>query len=70
MQRKINHYWKRKETSHENNEISDSLTTKVQKIVSSASVQNIAVSDPLPMDQDLVEEDCSTSTVVPSVWTE
>ena len=70
MQRKINQYWKKKKTSHENDETSSSLPTKVEKIVSNASVQNIAVSDRLPMDQDRVEEECSTSTVVPSVWTE
>ena len=61
---------KRKETSQENEETSSSLPTTVQKIESNVSVHNIAVGDPLPMVQNRVEEECSTSTVVPLEWTE
>ena len=38
-------------------------------MVCKASVQNIAVSDPLSTDQNGVEEE-SSITVVPSVWNE
>ena len=33
-------------------------------------VQNIAVSNPLPLDQDRVQEEQFNSTVLPTVWTE
>ena len=65
MQRKINQYWKRKETS---DETLSSLATKVQKTESNVSAQNSVISDPLPMHQDQVEEKCST--VYPLIWTE
>ena len=38
--------------------------------MSNVNVQNIAVSDPLPVDQDRVKKEYFTSTVVPSVCTE
>ena len=46
MQRKINHYWKRKETS---DETLSSVTTKVQRTESNVSrpTQSSAISDPL-----------------------
>ena len=67
MQRKINHYWKRKETS---DETLSSVATKVQRTESNVSrpTQSGAISDPLPVHQDQVEEKCST--VYPLIWTE
>ena len=57
MQRKINHYWKRKETS---DETLNSVATKVQRTKSNVIVQSSAISNPLPVNQDQVEEKCST----------
>ena len=65
MQRKINQYWKRKETSHET---VSSLATKVQKTESNVNSQSRAISDPLPMHQEQVEKSCST--VYPLIWIE
>ena len=67
MQRKINHYWKRKETS---DETLSSVATKVQRTESNVSrpTQSGAISDPLPVHQDQVEEKCSI--VYPLIWTE
>ena len=67
MKRKINHYWKRKETS---DETLSSVATKVQRTESNVSrpTQSGAISDPLPVHQDQVEEKCST--VYPLIWTE
>ena len=45
MQRKINHYWKRKET---NDETSSAVATKVQRTESNVTVQSSAISNPLP----------------------
>ena len=66
MQRKINHYWKRKETS---DETLSSVATKVQRTESNVSrpTQSGAISDPLPVHQDQVEEKCFT--VYPLIWT-
>ena len=67
MQKKINHYWKRKETS---DETLSSVATKIQRTESNVSrpTQRGAISDPLPVHQDQVEEKCST--VYPLIWTE
>ena len=65
MQRKINQYWKRKETS---DETLSSLATKVQKMESNVRAQNSATRDPLPMHQDQVEEKCFTVFLL--IWTE
>ena len=67
MLRKINHYWKRKETS---DETLSSIATKVQRTESNVSrpTQSGAISDFLPVHQDQVEENCST--VYPLIWTE
>ena len=65
MQRKINNYWKRKETS---DEILSSVATKVQRTGSNVTVQSSAISNPLPVNQDQVEEKCST--VYPLIWSE
>ena len=51
MQRKINHYWKRKETS---DETFNSVATKVQRTESNVTVQSSAISNPLPVNQDQV----------------
>ena len=45
-----------------------SLATKVQKTESNVNAQNSAISDPLSMHQDQVEE--KFSTVYPLTWTE
>ena len=63
MQRKINHYWKREETS---DETLSSVATKVQRTESNVTVQSSAISNPLPVNQ--VEEKCST--VYPLIWNE
>ena len=65
MPRKINHYWKRKETS---GETLSSVATKVQRMESNVTVQSSAISNPLPVNQDQVEEKCST--VYPLIWSE
>ena len=65
MQRKINQYWKRKETS---DETLSSLATKVKKTESNVSAQNSAISNPLPMHQDQFEKKCFTA--YPLIWTE
>ena len=57
MQRKINQYWKTKETS---DETLSSVATKVQRTESNVTAQSIAISNPLPVNQDQVEEKCST----------
>ena len=58
MQRKINLYWKRKETS---DETLSSVATKVHRMESNViwPTQSGAISDPLPMHQDQAEEKCS-----------
>ena len=68
MQRKINYYWNRKETS---DETLSSVATKVQRTESNATAQSSAISNPLvplPVNQDQVEEKCST--VYPLIWSE
>ena len=65
MLRKINHYWKRKETS---DETLSSVATKVQRTESNVTVQSSAISNPLPVNQNQVEEKCST--VYPLIWSE
>ena len=65
MQRKINHYWKRKETS---DETLSSAATKVQRTESNVSAQSSAISNRLPVNQDQVKEKCST--VYPLIWSE
>ena len=59
MQSKINLFWKKKKTS---DETLNSVATKVQRTESNVSwpTQSGAISDPLPMHQDQVEEKCST----------
>ena len=65
MQGKINHYWKRKATT---DETLSSVATKGQRTKSNVTAQSSAISNPLPVNQDQVEEKCST--VYPSTWSE
>ena len=45
-----------------------SVATKVQKTESNVTAQSSAISNPLPVNQDQVEEKCST--VYPLIWSE
>ena len=65
MQRKINRYWKREETS---DETLSSVATKVQRTENNVTVQSSAISNPLPVNQDQVEEKCSTVYLL--IWSE
>ena len=65
MQRKINHYWKREETS---DETLSSVATKVQRTENNVAVQSSAISNSLPVNQDQVEEKCSTVYLL--IWSE
>ena len=66
MQRKINEYSMRKETSNKTLSLS---VTKVQKTMSNVSAPNNPISDPLPTSiyHDQVEKKCFT--VYPLIWT-